>query len=171
LLVDFWPRLQEFNTHQYHPWCHSLKYTCTYLRLDLQVEALLRAKEEELHKWELELKRELSVSDNDQHQQLQPQPSIPQPQPAQRFAAQPPATHSFPVGLSSQPSAGSYTLLAPPPGHPATVHAAAQPAHHPHIDYGALPSQLQFNLQSSVASQIDKGIKCSHQVHTVPHSC
>lgn len=110
---------------------------------DLQVESLLRAKEEELHRWEASLKRELSVSDNDQHhhhqqQQQQPQPPPPQPQPTQRFTAQPPPTHSFPVGLPSQPSTGSYTMLAPPPGHPGTRHSNAQAAHHAHIDYGEL---------------------------------
>jgi hypothetical protein len=101
----------------------------------LQVETLLRAKEEELHRWEASLKRELSVPDTDQ--QTQPQPQPPQPQPPQRtFTAAPQPTHSFQVNLSSQGSAGSYAMLAPPPGHPGTRHAAAQPGHHPHIDYG-----------------------------------
>lgn len=82
------------------------------------------------------------MSDNDQHhhhhQPHQPQPPPPQPHPTQRFAAQPPPPHSFQVGLSSQPSTGSYTMLAPPPGHPGTRHSNAQPAHHAHIDYGEL---------------------------------
>lgn len=133
---------------QFPPEAHEQRMAIDSLHADLihmqeeknlfaqQVESLLRAKEEELHRWEASLKRELSVSDADPHQQAQPQQvQAPQPQPAQRFAAQPQPSHSFPVGLSSQPSAGSYTMLAPP-GHPGTRHAGAQPAHHPHIDYG-----------------------------------